>query len=696
MILCFFAVVRGVVSALCDEGREPYHLPCNIRFGSVTPASRLQQDPPRAGDAIWLRWDNVWDPDVWFCPRGEGEGYCVRDEHNFKTSMYRCETTTESCYELYNSNTYQDYVQLPISAPLTKGKQYFITLCREHFTPWDLSAGEPFCSSTTESFPAGDGISSGGVQLQQPGQGSVLTSGKTYWIRYFATDYDRLGGSISFEPRVFKPPLGEHLCLDLPGVNSPQSKLTRGQHLKQWTVPKGETGAFVMTFCQGPRDCSSVSIQIKACYNSYLEVDGQCQYNLKTCPAGTYTDYEYRTCLPATKVPTKRPTNSRRPTNHPTKFPTRYPTKVPTPPTMAPTKRPSSSPTSAAPTAPTRSPTKFPTDSPTPGCDEASWYDVGLKACRPCAESCSICLASRWNASEAVCSVCKSGYYMDWYKSKCVPCKAGCLTCRTGGYCDVCKPGFFREESGGQCRQCADGCDVCELTACTQCAAGFNLYSKKNVYYQKCVQCPRGMYWYKSSCKPCIVAKCLKCDLGTTCQECEEGYILKDDVCVNEEGVTPAPADPMPKFEQDISICLAFGLSQSGSCLPEDLCDSFGGTCVPYYFIRSSCSIQQKCDAKANTGNYFSDGPECISCPKQSLCISVDTEHYPSSREQFLDSKVFRDFCGLSMADETLTTIDPYTLPTNDNLATKTKETSRASAPCFGAPALVSLVLALA
>ena len=93
------------------------------------------------------------------------------------------------------------------------------------------------------------------------------------------------------------------------------------------------------------------------------------------------------------------------------------------------------------------------------------------------------------------------------------PCRQeGCVECEDGK-CSTCTKGKFVEN--GKCEDCDWKCMDCSSEReCRECRGGFRLDSEDK------------------ECHQCKVRRCRKCDEDVdTCEECKEGYDLKDGKC---------------------------------------------------------------------------------------------------------------------------------------------------------------------
>lgn len=169
---------------------------------------------------------------------------------------------------------------------------------------------------------------------------------------------------------------------------------------------------------------------------------------------------------------------------------------------------------------------------------------VGCMDCRYYESNCQKC------ENKTTCSICSPGYIMDYYTKKCMKCHSSCsdvcsncrcindsmyslvdevIGCRNCLYfipkcsiclnitvCSKCDQGYVIDETSKQCEECHPTCLVCSNCDCTN-DKMYNFVSK----YQGCKDCS-----FK-------VPNCKNCTNKELCNECNEGYILYNNKCIN-------------------------------------------------------------------------------------------------------------------------------------------------------------------
>ena len=137
-----------------------------------------------------------------------------------------------------------------------------------------------------------------------------------------------------------------------------------------------------------------------------------------------------------------------------------------------------------------------------------------------CAEDLEGC--ARCNSS-AICSECKSTYYLEQPSWDCLPCDHGCAYCLAAGVCANCYYGFYLDSSA--CLPCpdVDGCLACiNETYCQICSADYYLDLTGPATQAVCVKCDRDL------------SGCYSCTDSLSCSTCLSGYQLNNDtlLCV--------------------------------------------------------------------------------------------------------------------------------------------------------------------
>ena len=149
---------------------------------------------------------------------------------------------------------------------------------------------------------------------------------------------------------------------------------------------------------------------------------------------------------------------------------------------------------------------------------------------------------------------CNAGYYLDALACVCKPCPKGQYNEAKDGACKSCSPGTYSDESGaGFCKDCpvntynpdygsksSSSCIPCEeglisilgSSKCVEESMKCTLYSYNyactscdSEEFEKCDECEEGYYLKDGGCKYCGFY-CKKCTSRDICLECEEDYVF--------------------------------------------------------------------------------------------------------------------------------------------------------------------------
>ena len=237
--------------------------------------------------------------------------------------------------------------------------------------------------------------------------------------------------------------------------------------------------------------------------------------------------------------------------------------------------------------------------------------------CASCDPICSNC-----NGTATSCTACQASEFFDG--SSCQACPDDCLTCTNATFCDVCTKGFVAI-SDGSCRGCSIYCSNCNatnITQCTACASGLQLFRGE------CIRCPD---------------KCLKCN-GGNCSTCRPGYRPNGNaVCVKRcSKRCKTCEDNLPN--QCLSCYGGLTPNANKECVPDLTCNT-GKTCTDcgktlgYVLVAGECvqcetipncvqctkTNTQYCQICAD-GYYVSDLGQCSACSSNcEICKSAET-----------------------------------------------------------------------
>ena len=164
--------------------------------------------------------------------------------------------------------------------------------------------------------------------------------------------------------------------------------------------------------------------------------------------------------------------------------------------------------------------------------------------CVPCPAGCAAC------SSSTVCSTCATGYSL--VGTNCVLCPSICTGCNGYNSCTGCNAGYFL--SSGTCLPCSAPCLTCTTSAsnCTSCintglATGYLYNSSGNSCVNcstiGCNNCSTGVgvcsaasagYSFSTSTLiyQCNIYSCLNCSSNQTCNQCADGNVLNNSLCI--------------------------------------------------------------------------------------------------------------------------------------------------------------------
>ncbi|XP_020794431.1 proprotein convertase subtilisin/kexin type 6 isoform X1 [Boleophthalmus pectinirostris] len=146
-------------------------------------------------------------------------------------------------------------------------------------------------------------------------------------------------------------------------------------------------------------------------------------------------------------------------------------------------------------------------------CPVGYFGDVAARRCKRCHRNCERCLGQ----SEAKCSSCRRGLYMNPLSSTCV---------------DTCPQGHYGNQEQQRCVECNDNCKGCvkDSDRCTACKQGYSLAG------MTCVpECTKGTFFHleEMSCRRCH-SSCQTCTGPGKgeCIRCTEGFLQQEWRCV--------------------------------------------------------------------------------------------------------------------------------------------------------------------
>ncbi|XP_065896544.1 proprotein convertase subtilisin/kexin type 5-like isoform X2 [Dysidea avara] len=142
---------------------------------------------------------------------------------------------------------------------------------------------------------------------------------------------------------------------------------------------------------------------------------------------------------------------------------------------------------------------------------------------------------------------CPVGYYCDEYFMRCVACQSHCINCSSSDNCvqcdngfvpkagvcqGVCPPAHYYSPYSTKCFACPLNCVNCTgLNQCGMCSENYTLLNTSS--RQVCVlPCNNGSFYNQSSdfCEACS-DHCNYCISSLWCLECQEDFIIDDNVC---------------------------------------------------------------------------------------------------------------------------------------------------------------------
>ena len=268
-------------------------------------------------------------------------------------------------------------------------------------------------------------------------------------------------------------------------------------------------------------------------------------------------------------------------------------------------------------------------------CGEGYFTTSNPAKCNKCGDNCQKCV------DQSECKACNEGFYLQDGKcveeckdgkfkcdltKKCQDCPVQCLTCTDKETCQTCNENYNLLDNkcitdcpvgytpkDKFCLPCDKGCDKCDSNdpkKCTECSS--DRFLKNN----KCVtDCCVNHYAddVHNRCVPCI-ENCLICQNGVECNECENGFLLKDgskcvDTCPNRQVAVDKKCidcDPDSNCKAcdntDVSkclICFSGDFFYNDKCVPVCPEGTFtsGTTCVDCKDNCKTCSNSITCDS---------------------------------------------------------------------------------------------------
>ncbi|EAS05887.3 hypothetical protein TTHERM_01144950 (macronuclear) [Tetrahymena thermophila SB210] len=311
-------------------------------------------------------------------------------------------------------------------------------------------------------------------------------------------------------------------------------------------------------------------------------------------------------------------------------------------------------------------PTTFVSNDSTQSCDcrpNSSISPGNLCACNngyiDVAGSCLACTANCLNcASQKICKVCTSGYYL-FPDGTCVnPCPPTFVidksnqscTCRVNSTLSAnvcpCNTGYI--DLGGDCLPCGSNCDQCSTqSTCTTCSQGYFLFIDGSCVSKcpptftidstntKCICRSNSSLQNKTQTCPCNVqyldvlgicqqcpSNCDQCSSQLVCKVCSSGFYLAiDNTCVS---YCPTP------FVKDQTntkcICRPYSTLQKNTCPCNTGYIDLGGNCLQCGSNCDQCSTQTTCTACSKGYFLFIDGTCVSNCPSTFTVDSTNTK----------------------------------------------------------------------
>lgn len=255
-----------------------------------------------------------------------------------------------------------------------------------------------------------------------------------------------------------------------------------------------------------------------------------------------------------------------------------------------------------------------------------------LKMCRQCDNSTIL--------QEGQCKFnCTSGYFFNSKTKQCDVCNSFCSICTDTTKCLQCKSPKILLEDNSCVDECPEGyvrfgsvCVRCQNTKdCKQCSPlntqiCVDCYKPLVLFEGVCLPtCPEKYFINLNNvCSPCVEG-CKKCENSNSCKICEEGYYMKNGLCVkdcndnyvlkNNECIKCNDNDCIKCYENNPKNCIScrpgsflYGLNCVETC-PAETYPSLNNICETCKNDCSSCT--SKFDCKKCKGNKVLQGYDC-------------------------------------------------------------------------------------
>ena len=285
-------------------------------------------------------------------------------------------------------------------------------------------------------------------------------------------------------------------------------------------------------------------------------------------------------------------------------------------------------------------------------CSEGYYLD-SKDQCKPCNESCSMCIGPNINE----CKKLKSGYFLNLKNNEIEKCDdSNCMTCYSKDECKSCKEEFYTRNKGKTddgldivtCLPCnIDNCKYCEIKKddsiksdymrCAICADGYGLVSGKcelcpeNCQYcheesKECTFCKKGYFLDRETrkCEPIPIENCYTMQDKEKCSYCESHFFLKDNKCLlcNDKVQNCS----FCAYNNDKVSCLrceiGYHKSEAGECVNcIENCNHCSGekciVCRHGYFYNQVKDICDNCKIE-----------HCKTCASEDLCSNCESGYF--------------------------------------------------------------------
>ena len=276
-------------------------------------------------------------------------------------------------------------------------------------------------------------------------------------------------------------------------------------------------------------------------------------------------------------------------------------------------------------------------------CDKCNDKNVIINnECKSCkVNNCDNCDSS----DDYTCSICKSGFVL--YNNQCLEdcpykmfkvgqlcydCGVKCLECSSYKSCNLCE-GLNVIYDGNCVEACPVGysanknavCVKCSVENCTSCDGDRpnickECPSNSILHDNKCIsECPTGYVHSNNSCIKCS-EKCNSCNI-TECEQCSEGFYLKNGICVNSCGES-FYKDDINRTCNNCSSAHCKTCDKINCSLCEDNFILFDGKCVTFcpdgYYKEALINTCMPCKSgcKVCTSQF-----NCSECKDESLIL---------------------------------------------------------------------------